>query len=28
VVGTPQQVFEHPAFRKRYGDFAAEARHA
>jgi zinc transport system ATP-binding protein len=24
VVGTPQQVFEHPAFRRRYGDFAAE----
>lgn len=24
VMGTPQQVFEHPAFRKRYGDFAVE----
>jgi zinc transport system ATP-binding protein len=24
VVGTPQQVFEHPAFRKRYGDFVGE----
>ncbi len=24
VVGTPEQVFEHPAFRKCYGDFAAE----
>jgi zinc transport system ATP-binding protein len=28
VVGTPQQVFEHPAFRKGYGDFAAEAPNA
>jgi zinc transport system ATP-binding protein len=28
VVGTPEQVFEHPAFRKGYGDFAAEAPHA
>ena len=28
VIGTPEQVFEHPAFRKRYGDFATEARHA
>lgn len=27
VVGTPQQVFEHPAFRRRYGDFAAEVSH-
>jgi zinc transport system ATP-binding protein len=25
VVGTPQRVFEHPTFRRRYGDFAAEA---
>lgn len=24
VVGTPEQVFEHPAFRRRYGEFAAE----
>jgi len=23
VVGSPEQVFTHPAFRKRYGDFAA-----
>jgi len=28
VVGTPEQVFVHPAFRKRYGDFAAEVQHA
>ena len=28
VIGTPEQVFEHPAFRRRYGDFASEARHA
>ncbi len=27
VIGTPAQVFEHPAFRKRYGDFATEAAH-
>jgi len=27
VLGTPQQVFEHAAFRKRYGDFAVEASH-
>jgi ABC-type Mn2+/Zn2+ transport system ATPase subunit len=24
VLGTPEQVFTHPTFRKRYGDFAAE----
>lgn len=27
VVGTPDEVFQHPAFRKRYGDFAAEVQH-
>jgi zinc transport system ATP-binding protein len=27
VVGTPEQVFEHAAFRKRYGDFATEVPH-
>jgi zinc transport system ATP-binding protein len=26
VVGTPDEVFRHPAFRKRYGDFAAEVQ--
>lgn len=27
VLGTPQQVFEHEAFRKRYGDFTADKIH-
>ena len=27
VVGTPAEVFEHPAFRRRYGNFAAEVAH-
>ncbi len=27
VVGTPTHVFEHAAFRKRYGDFATEVAH-
>ena len=26
VVGTPDHVFQHPAFRKRYGDFDAEVQ--
>ena len=27
AVGTPEQVFDHPAFRKRYGDFVSEVAH-